>query len=90
MRRDSKELADRIDVMVAFQNGEEVQHRTKGLSGSWVTTGVGSSLSFDFRDYEYRLLPKPREGYVHPNDLHPIQVGCSMTSCIHVREVTDG
>lgn len=95
MRPSSKELADRIDVMVAFQNKEVIQFRNRKHPERDWSTSV-DSLGFNWDKFEYRLKPTivvPREGYVFNNQLHrhpsshKHRVG--EDTCFRVREVLD-
>ena len=88
MRPESKELADRIDIMIAFQNSEPVQWRS-GPGDVWVDA-TEQGLAFHFESMEYRLKPVLKEGWVHPEQLHINQTGCGAAPCIHVRQVIEG
>ncbi len=73
MKRDSKEIAYRIKILTAFQNGEEIEHRSKTAHKSfWAGKfdGFEQSLSFNFETMEYRKKPQFREGYVFESRLH--------------------
>jgi len=93
MKRDSQILADCIDVMIAFQNGEPVQWRRRSRTDWNTTTSDVSNLSFDWGDYEYRLPPVPREGYVFVSDLHShpcdFRHQKGKNTCFLVREVIE-
>ena len=94
MKWDSKEIAYRIKILTAFQNGEEIEHRNKTAPKSpWAGKfdGFEQSLSFNFETTEYRKKPQLREGYIfasmlhkHPGDF-PRKTG--RDTCFKVREV---
>jgi len=87
MRPHSKVLAHRIDVMIAFQNGENVQYRRKRSELPW-NNSPSKNLSFDFDIHDYRIKPVLIEGYVDPKHLHTkLQGGCHVVGCIKVRQV---
>ena len=94
MYPNSKELAERIDVLVAFQNDEEIEHRSIGSKGTapWVGKYGNSpqSLSFNFNDTEYRVKSTIIEGYVRPYNLiseNQKRRCASQDTFIHVKEV---
>ena len=87
MRPDSKELATRIDAEVAYQNGEDMQFRSR-TGGSWIDLKEGGTLSFNWAASEFRATPKAREGWIDSNQLHEHSSWeCDVTECIHVREI---
>lgn len=93
MNKGSAELADRINVLVAFQNGEIIQHRGKDSGARWIPTHEKSSLSFNFREHEYRLTPEIQEGWVRLTDIHSRVAGCDGSAgsgkpCVFMREVS--
>ena len=93
MYPDSKELAERIDILVAFQNGEEIEYRSIGKGTTPWTGKYGTSpqnLSFTFNDTEYRVKPTVIEGYVRPYNLiseNQKRKCTSQDAFIHVKEV---
>ena len=86
MRPDSKELATRIDAEVAYQNGEDMQFRSRTGGGSWIDLKEGGTLSFNWAASEFRVKPVLIEGWVDPNKIHSSTV-CTAVECIHVRQV---
>ena len=94
MYPNSKELTERIDLLVAFRNGEEIEHRSIGKgTAPWIGKYGSSpqSLIFNFNNTEYRKKPRILEGYVHKRHVHPYTSGSSGCSanCIQMKEVTD-
>jgi len=89
MRPTSTRLAHRIDVMLAFQNGDAVQfrHKTGPSSGVSWRESPSNSLMFRFDTCDYRIKPKLIEGYVDPLYVHPHGAACGDTMCIKVRQV---
>ncbi len=94
MYPDSKELARRIDILTAFQNGEEIEHRSIGKGSTPWTGKYGDSpqtLCFNFDNSEYRKKAQPREGYIFATVLHNHPEGYSHRpgehACFKVREV---
>ncbi len=87
MNRNSKELARRIDVEVAYQNGAEMEYRNTGTH-KWVELSEGGVLSFNWMSCDFRVKRVLIEGYVDPAEIHtPPPGGCVQLGCIHVREV---
>ena len=92
MKRDSKELAYRVKILTAFQNGEEIEHRNTvgGRPWSGKFEGFEQSLSFSFEMTEYRVKPTIIEGYVRPYNLiseNQKRRCTSQDTFIHVKEV---
>ena len=60
MKKDSQELADALDVMLAFQNGEDVDVRWRGVycdeadwkPSAWLAT---PDPAFNWWSFEYRV-----------------------------------
>ena len=91
MRADSKELAYRINILTAFQSGEEIQYRHKiGGFKQWLISS-NKNLAFNFETMEYRKKPQLREGYVFESMLHNHPESHIHTkkegTCFKVREV---
>ena len=62
MNKDNKELARHIDVMLAFQNGEDMQYCKLEPHGyKWTNLRKNGTLSFNWQVYDYRVKSKPRE-----------------------------
>ena len=90
MKPDSKILANRIDTMLAFQNGQQVQYRMKRPTSSLWIDEHGAGLIFNFARYSYRIKPVMIEGWVDPSKIHTsLQGGCDTVGCIHVRQIED-
>lgn len=68
MKPDSPELARRIDVMVAYQNGEDTQYKNHGTK-SWITATTGG-LSFNWEHCDFRTKPELRSGFIFEEALH--------------------
>ena len=60
MNRDSKELARRINVMLAYQNGEDMEYCKPDVYG-WTNLTKKGTVSFNWSAYDYRAKPKGRE-----------------------------
>ena len=45
-----------INILQAYSNGEEIEHRIKGSKDAWTSC---SNLTFDFNHIEYRVKSKP-------------------------------
>ncbi len=87
MKPDSRELADRIDVLLAFQDNKTIQYRVKKAGKVW--NNAGNNLIFNFARYQYRVRPAaPQEGWVRRNDVHKRVAGCQ-DECTYMRE-TEG
>jgi len=87
MRPSSKTLANRIDVMIAFQNGEDIQYRHKTGMQKWQNS-PSQNLMFNFDVCEYRKKPVMIEGWCDPRHIHTgRQGGCQIVGCIQVRQV---
>lgn len=100
MRADSKELANRIDIMVAFQNSEAVQFRNlkkAALNSMQEWLPAYKNLAFDWSHYAYRITPptppEPRTGFIFANQLHQHprdhRHSVSEGTCFKVREVEE-
>ncbi len=105
MTPNSKELAHRIDTMVAFQNKEPIQFRSRKKKGSCLHGGAReptwstgcANLAFKWETHEYRKKPptppEPRTGYIFERALHQHPKDHNWKkgdeTCFPVREVTD-
>ena len=91
MRPHSKELAYRIDMMVAFQNDESIQYRHKSNPRRGWQDSPSQNLCFEFNNIEYRKKPVMIEGWIHPKHIHtPPPGGCAQLGCVYVRQVESG
>ena len=77
MNRDrAKEL---LPIIEAFANGEDIERWD--ILNNWNDTDDITCKG------EYRIKPKPREGYVLEENIHPKGMFCEGGNCIKVREV---
>jgi len=87
MQPDSKELARRIDAMLAFQNGEPMEYRNSGMK-TWVDLSKHGGLSFNWERCDFRKKPVMIEGWIDPKHIHLRRGGgCDIVGCIQVRQV---
>ena len=89
MKRDSKELAERIDAETAYQNGEDMQFRSRTGGGSWIDLKEGGTLSFNWAASEFRVKPVLIEGWVRKGDIHANIGSVCDINCVHVREIKE-
>ena len=94
-----KTLADKIDVMLAAQDGKEIeQSRAEFRDGEWIRVHDQDECTFNWGKYDYRIKPEPREFYVNffsdggeaiYRTKEEAVFGSSQCETIKVREVTD-
>ncbi len=82
-----QETAEAIKVMQGWLDGGNLQERPLGdMDAVWASYGDNAQPVFMFDRYEYRIKPKPHQGYVRLADLH-VETGSCEEHCIYVREI---
>ena len=71
-----------LPIIEAFANGEEIECRSNDTR-EWVTDSEHTWTTY----MQYRIKPKPREGWIKPEDLHNHGMFCDNGKCIKVIEV---
>jgi hypothetical protein len=84
MNRDDTRKA--AEVMLAYADRAEVQFRGHE-SSLWLD--LLPNPGWNFEKFEYRIKPKPREGWVSLLAIHEEVNACRNAGCIHVIEVID-
>ena len=77
-RERTKEL---LPIYKHFADGGEIQSRY--VNSNWFDDDNPTWESH----YEYRIKPKPQEGYVRLEDIHDNDGDLDMAGCIKMREV---
>ena len=70
-----------LPIIQAFADGAEIEWKG-GVGVGWRTSDGAFANGI-----EYRIKPKPREGYVRLEDIHDNDGDLDMAGCIKMREV---
>lgn len=60
-----KTLKQKIEVMQAFEDGQEIERKIRPTGEKWLEVGLPS---WNWSDNDYRIKPKPLEFWVNVKD----------------------